>query len=198
MHHVSPRNLVARPADDGGVWLVAPGVGLYVDPPRPGTVLGPGEVAGYLIVAQRAYPLVLPGGAGPGRAADLQPGDIRRPVQCGDRLFRLAPPGAGDDRAVDAREEADDEAAGGLPVEAPLAGTFYRAPGPGAPPFVEVGQEVTGADRLCIIEAMKVMNLVRLGDLPGAPGRARVEAILTENAAPVAQGDVVMRLAPLA
>lgn len=40
----------------------------------------------------------------------------------------------------------------------PLVGTFYRSPKPGAPPFVEVGDEVTTEQVLCIVEAMKVMN----------------------------------------
>src|SRR3989338_3500848 len=44
------------------------------------------------------------------------------------------------------------------PLQAPLAGTFYRAPEPGAPAFVEVGQRVKKDQVLCIIEAMKLMN----------------------------------------
>jgi acetyl-CoA carboxylase biotin carboxyl carrier protein len=43
-------------------------------------------------------------------------------------------------------------------VLAPLVGVFYRAPAPGAKPFVEVGDEVTAGHVLCILEAMKLMN----------------------------------------
>jgi acetyl-CoA carboxylase biotin carboxyl carrier protein len=43
-------------------------------------------------------------------------------------------------------------------VEAPLVGVFYRAPAPGAKPFVEVGDDVVAGQVLCIIEAMKLMN----------------------------------------
>jgi acetyl-CoA carboxylase biotin carboxyl carrier protein len=43
-------------------------------------------------------------------------------------------------------------------VLAPLVGVFYRAPAPGAKPFVEVGDTVTGGQVLCILEAMKLMN----------------------------------------
>lgn len=46
----------------------------------------------------------------------------------------------------------------GTKVEAPLVGIFYAAPAPDAPPFVEVGQQVSKGDTLCIIEAMKTMN----------------------------------------
>src|SRR5690606_19979246 len=43
-------------------------------------------------------------------------------------------------------------------VKAPMVGTFYRAPNPGASPFVEVGQSVKEGEPLCIIEAMKLLN----------------------------------------
>ncbi len=43
-------------------------------------------------------------------------------------------------------------------VKSPMVGTFYRAPSPGAKPFVEVGSQVKEGDTLCIIEAMKILN----------------------------------------
>src|SRR5581483_11908485 len=43
-------------------------------------------------------------------------------------------------------------------VKSPMVGTFYRAPSPGAKPFVEVGSTVKEGDPLCVIEAMKIMN----------------------------------------
>src|SRR5262249_35331616 len=46
----------------------------------------------------------------------------------------------------------------GHTLKSPMVGTFYRAPSPGAPPFVEVGQAVTKGQTLCIIEAMKLLN----------------------------------------
>ncbi len=48
--------------------------------------------------------------------------------------------------------------AGWREVLSPIVGTFYRAPSPGSPPFVEVGARVAPGQTLCIIEAMKVMN----------------------------------------
>ncbi|NIR60147.1 MAG: acetyl-CoA carboxylase biotin carboxyl carrier protein, partial [Gammaproteobacteria bacterium] len=45
-------------------------------------------------------------------------------------------------------------------VASPMVGTFYRAPSPGAKPFVEVGQRVSSGETLCIIEAMKMMNQI--------------------------------------
>ena len=61
-------------------------------------------------------------------------------------------------------------------VRAPLLGTFYRAPKPGAPPFVEVGADVEPETVIGIIEVMKLMNTVRSGvhgtvaEIPGRDG----------------------------
>jgi acetyl-CoA carboxylase biotin carboxyl carrier protein len=48
-------------------------------------------------------------------------------------------------------------------IEAPMLGTFYRAPGPGEEPFVDVGAEVEPESTVCIIEVMKMMNSVPAG-----------------------------------
>ncbi|MFZ5654678.1 MAG: acetyl-CoA carboxylase biotin carboxyl carrier protein [Pseudomonadota bacterium] len=64
-------------------------------------------------------------------------------------------------------------------VASPMVGTFYRAPAPGAKPFVEVGQSVKPGDVLCIVEAMKMMNQIE-ADRAGTIG-----AILVEDGAPV-------------
>jgi acetyl-CoA carboxylase biotin carboxyl carrier protein len=53
--------------------------------------------------------------------------------------------------------------AGHLAITAPLLGTFYVAPEPGAPPFVQVGQQVTEDTTCGLIEVMKVFNSVRAG-----------------------------------
>jgi oxaloacetate decarboxylase (Na+ extruding) subunit alpha len=76
-------------------------------------------------------------------------------------------------------------------VESPMVGTFYRAPQPGAPPFVEVGDVVGPGQTLCILEAMKLMNEVK-ADLEGI-----VRSIGVENAQPVEFGQVLFELEPL-
>lgn len=67
-------------------------------------------------------------------------------------------------------------------VKSPMVGTFYRAGAPGAKPLVEVGQSVSEGDRLCIIEAMKLMNEIE-ADASGV-----IKAILVENGEPVEYG----------
>ena len=62
--------------------------------------------------------------------------------------------------SAEAGQKTQPQAAGDT-IPAPLSGTFYRAPAPGEPPFVEVGGKVAAGDTLCIIESMKMMNKVR-------------------------------------
>ena len=76
-------------------------------------------------------------------------------------------------------------------VESPMVGTFYRAPQPGAPPFVEVGDVVGPGQTLCILEAMKLMNEVK-ADVEGV-----VRAVHAENATPVEFGQLLFELEPL-
>jgi oxaloacetate decarboxylase alpha subunit len=76
-------------------------------------------------------------------------------------------------------------------VEAPMVGTFYRAPQPGAPPFVEEGQPVGAGQTLCILEAMKLMNEVK-ADVDGI-----VRSIHVENAQPVEFGQLLFELEPV-
>jgi oxaloacetate decarboxylase alpha subunit len=76
-------------------------------------------------------------------------------------------------------------------VEAPMVGTFYRAPQPGAPPFVEEGQPVGAGQTLCILEAMKLLNEVK-ADVEGI-----VRTIHVENAQPVEFGQLLFELEPV-
>lgn len=64
-------------------------------------------------------------------------------------------------------------------VKSPMVGTFYRAPSPTSKAFVEVGQQVSAGDVICIVEAMKMMNQIE-ADKDGV-----VEAILIEDGEPV-------------
>jgi acetyl-CoA carboxylase biotin carboxyl carrier protein len=82
--------------------------------------------------------------------------------------------------------EAAPESAPALPsghvVKSPMVGTFYRATAPGAAPLTDVGQSVNVGDRLCIIEAMKLMNEIE------ADAAGTVKAVLVENGQPVEFG----------
>jgi acetyl-CoA carboxylase biotin carboxyl carrier protein len=75
-------------------------------------------------------------------------------------------------------------------VTAPMVGTFYRAPSPGAPPFVEIGSRVGRDTQVCIIEVMKLMNSIAAG-VDGT-----VAEICRADAEPVEYGDVLLRIRP--
>ena len=76
-------------------------------------------------------------------------------------------------------------------VTAPMVGTFYRAPGPEEPPFVEIGSKISVGQAVCILEAMKLMNELE-SEISG-----EVMEILVENGTPVEFGQVLMRLKPV-
>jgi acetyl-CoA carboxylase biotin carboxyl carrier protein len=76
-------------------------------------------------------------------------------------------------------------------VTSPMVGTFYRAPDPASPPFVDIGDVVKKGQTLCIIEAMKLMNEIE-ADVDGT-----VVEIFSENAAPVEYGQKLFALLPL-
>jgi acetyl-CoA carboxylase biotin carboxyl carrier protein len=78
----------------------------------------------------------------------------------------------------------------GTLVTSPFVGTFYRAPSPDSPPFVEVGAKVKKGQTLCIVEAMKLMNEIE-AEVDGA-----VAEILVQNAAPVEFGEPLFRIVP--
>jgi oxaloacetate decarboxylase alpha subunit len=67
-------------------------------------------------------------------------------------------------------------------IKSPMVGTFYRAPSPEAPPYVEVGSIIEPGQVICIIEAMKLMNEIK-SEIKG-----KILEILVENAEPVEFG----------
>lgn len=74
-------------------------------------------------------------------------------------------------------------------IKSPMVGTFYRAPSPGAKPFVEVGQAVKEGEPVCIIEAMKILNEIE-ADRAGV-----IQEILVENGQAVEYGQPLFVLA---
>jgi acetyl-CoA carboxylase biotin carboxyl carrier protein len=67
-------------------------------------------------------------------------------------------------------------------ITAPMVGTFYAAPSPGAKPFVEIGDEIKVGQVLCVIEAMKMMNQIE------ADRSGRITSVMARNGDPVEFG----------
>jgi len=102
------------------------------------------------------------------------------PAPSGPRSIGLAP-------APAAAAAAPSEAAGTF-ISSPFVGTFYRAPSPEAPVFVDVGTSVRKGQVVCIVEAMKLMNEIE------AESEGKIEEILVENGAHVEYGQQLFRL----
>ena len=100
--------------------------------------------------------------------------------------FNMGAPAAAEAPAIAAPVEAEKESPGAAAeaedqhtVKAPMVGTFYASPTPGADAFVEIGTNVSIGQTLCIIEAMKMMNQIE------ADKSGRITAILARNGEPV-------------
>jgi acetyl-CoA carboxylase biotin carboxyl carrier protein len=136
-----------------------------------------------------AGPAVGQHSAGPAQAAREDASERER--EGGAALGDSAPPDAA---AREAKVERGDREAArngsvqGEPVRSPSVGLFWRAPSPGAPPFVDVGSAVQAGDTVGIVEVMKLMNHVI------APVAGVVSAILAENGAAVEYGETLVAI----
>lgn len=99
-----------------------------------------------------------------------------------------APPAAAPAQAAPAEPEAPQET--GVHQEAPMVGTFYRAPAPESDPYVREGDYVNVGDTLCVIEAMKLFNEIE------AEHAGRIKRIMVENAQPVEFGEPLFLIDP--
>jgi acetyl-CoA carboxylase biotin carboxyl carrier protein len=78
-----------------------------------------------------------------------------------------------------------------IEIKAPMVGTFYRAPSPESPPYVEIGQTVEPGQVICIIEAMKLMNEIK------SEIRGKVVEVLVDNTEPVEFGQPMLLVEPI-
>ena len=92
--------------------------------------------------------------------------------------------------APSAKHAAADDSSRRVIIKSPMVGTFYRAPSPDAPPFVEAGQDIDVGQVVCIIEAMKLMNEIK-SEVSG-----RVVEVLIENGDAVEFGQPLFALEP--
>jgi acetyl-CoA carboxylase biotin carboxyl carrier protein len=118
---------------------------------------------------------------GDGKVRIVKFSQLAQPVAYAAEPAPVAAPAAAP-AAGAAPAAAEPAAPAGHQVKSPMVGTFYRAPNPGAAPFVEVGQSVKEGDALCIIEAMKLLNEIE-ADKSGV-----IKEILVENGEPVEYG----------
>jgi len=137
------------------------------------------------ILTEPAAVTSLPDGAPAASAATAEP----RPPAVPSSL-RKSDISEMSDSAVEGGAGGGGDRAGLVAVVAPLPGTFYRAPRPGAVPFVEVGDEVAEDTVVAIVETMKLMNSVHAGT------RGRVAEICLDNGELAVQGVTLMWIEP--
>lgn len=139
------------------------------------------EVDGFRLAVSKDDPLPARGATPAASPAPVPLGGAAPPV---DQPVDRSGSGAGSGIEAAMSEEM-------LAVVSPTIGRFWRAPEPGARPFVEVGQSVAEGDVLCIVEVMKLMSHLR-ADTPG-----EIIAIRPENGQAVESGDVLFLLRPV-
>jgi acetyl-CoA carboxylase biotin carboxyl carrier protein len=99
-------------------------------------------------------------------------------------------PGAGSPGAEGEPREAPRPSPALKEIKSPMVGTFYKAPEPGADPYIKAGARITPGQTVCIIEAMKIMNEIE-AEIAGV-----VREILVDDAQPVEFGQVLFRVDP--
>lgn len=92
---------------------------------------------------------------------------------------------------IEKTQEQEEETQRLITVTSPIVGTFYRAPSPDAPPFVDAGSRVKKGQVICVIEAMKLMNEIE-SEVDGVVVRA-----LVENGQPVEYGEPLFLIEPV-
>ena len=125
---------------------------------------------------------------------DLKQADNRVRIRRGGEVVAYSAPAAPPPKPTAAAEAAAPHAPAAdswmLVIKSPMVGTFYRASGPDAAPFVKVGDRIGPERTVCIIEAMKVFNEIPAGV------SGQVVAILVENGAPVEFGQPLIKVDP--
>ncbi len=107
--------------------------------------------------------------------------------------MQMSPPpatGSADQHRTDTGARPAAPAANLKEIRSPMVGTFYKAPEPGAEPYIKVGNRVTAGQTVCIIEAMKIMNEIE-AEITGV-----VREINVEDSQPVEFGQVLFRVDP--
>ncbi len=98
---------------------------------------------------------------------------------------------ASQSKVVNSEEAVEKSTIKTVEIKSPMVGTFYRAPNPEAPAYVEVGQTIEPGQVICIIEAMKLMNEIK-SEIKG-----KILEILVDNAEPVEFGQPLFLIEPL-
>ncbi|MBE3577105.1 MAG: acetyl-CoA carboxylase biotin carboxyl carrier protein [Limnochordales bacterium] len=153
------------------------------------------ETGARLIIRKAGAQVPAPAGAGLRPESDESDAEARGTNGAGPGMVRkvAATSDPGEPRTAGEPAGGGEAGRGGsklIEVTAPIVGTFYRAPSPGAEPFVSVGDHIEVGQTLCIIEAMKLMNEIQ------AEVAGRVVAVTAEDGQPVEYGQTLFLVEP--
>ncbi|MFH1847655.1 MAG: acetyl-CoA carboxylase biotin carboxyl carrier protein [Candidatus Omnitrophota bacterium] len=93
-------------------------------------------------------------------------------------------------QAAEAEAKAAEASKKFIEIKSPMVGTFYRAPSPESPPYVDTGSDIKEGQVLCIVEAMKLMNEIK------SEVKGKIVNILVDNAQPIEFGQVLFLVDP--
>jgi biotin carboxyl carrier protein len=201
---MAERTLIARlqpdPADAELLIISSPAVGIADGAPRVGRYLNPLDPVLTLRVLGRRHVVRLPRDC-QGRIVAAEIPNRYTAVGYDQPLAHLDPralTSGGEQHSAEASAAAGtgESGQGLLRVTAPSEGIFYRRPSPDAPPYVEVGAEVTAGAVLGLVEVMKCFNPITYGG-PGLPERGRIVRVLGEDASEVQFDQLLFEIEPL-
>ncbi len=126
-----------------------------------------------------------------GSKIKIKKGAQGAPVVVSSPAIEYRAVGAGPSAAPEILKPEAPSGKGAKEIKAPMVGTFYRAPSPDAPPFVDIGQVIEVGQVVCILEAMKLMNEIK------SDVRGKIVEIKVGNAEPVEFGTVLFVIEPV-
>ena len=172
--------------------LRAPEVGLFTCALAPGSLVGPGQVAGVILTLGKPTTLVVPDGVS-GRITSPLRDRVQAPVGYGETLYELAPVGESE-AGESAGEQAQQDS--GLILRSSQAGRFYHRAAPDDAAYVEVGGELQEGQVVGLVEIMKTFSQVQYSAQGGLPARARVVRFIAGDGVEVRQGDALIEVEP--
>jgi acetyl-CoA carboxylase biotin carboxyl carrier protein len=200
---MAEKTLIAKVQEDeqspDTLLVKSPAVGMADGAPRCGLFLNPLDRLITMKILNVRHVLRLPPDVH-GRVTEVFIPNRYAPVAYGQLIARLDPRAldAGADQngtAGSATAAAEAQDAGLITIEAPSDGIFYRRPSPDAPPYVEVGSQVSCGGMLGLVEIMKCFHHITYGG-PGLPESGEIVKVMVEDASEVRFGQPLFQIRP--